>query len=88
MFAYPAFLLSDGSASWQEPIRVVALLGLYDREKQGGETPADFYRRVDPKVVVAALGDLVASAPEAPELQDVGVDHGFEVAIGVGECAA
>ncbi len=24
MFAYPAFLLSDGSAAWQEPIRVVA----------------------------------------------------------------
>ncbi len=24
MFAYPAFLLGDGTASWQEPVRVVA----------------------------------------------------------------
>ena len=24
MFAYPAFLLSDGTAGWQGPIRVVA----------------------------------------------------------------
>ncbi len=88
---------SDGARFGRQVVKVVArrvpeavvvLLGLYDREKQGSETPADFYRRVDPKVVVAALGDLVASAPEDPELQDVGVDHGFEVAIGVGECAA
>jgi cardiolipin synthase (CMP-forming) len=32
MFAYPAFLLADGTASWQEPVRVVAwvtgLIGL------------------------------------------------------------
>ncbi len=32
MFAYPAFLLADGSAGWQEPIRVIAwvtgLIGL------------------------------------------------------------
>jgi cardiolipin synthase (CMP-forming) len=32
MFSYPAFLLSHGSATWQEPIRVIAwicgLLGL------------------------------------------------------------
>ncbi len=32
MFAYPAFLLGDGTASWQEPVRVVAwitgLIGL------------------------------------------------------------
>jgi sulfite reductase beta subunit-like hemoprotein len=70
------------------PDAVVALLGLFDRERKGDETPADFYRRVDPKLVVSALGDLVASAPEIPELHDVGVDHGFEVAIGAGECAA
>ncbi len=32
MFAYPAFLLGDGNASWQEPVRVIAwitgLMGL------------------------------------------------------------
>jgi sulfite reductase (ferredoxin) len=70
------------------PDAVALLMALFDRERKADETPADFYRRVDPKVVVAALGDLVASAPETPETHDVGVDHGFEVAIGVGECAA
>jgi sulfite reductase (NADPH) hemoprotein beta-component len=70
------------------PDAVVLLMALFDRERKADETPADFYRRVDPKIVVAALGDLVASAPETPEAHDVGVDHGFEVAIGAGECAA
>jgi sulfite reductase beta subunit-like hemoprotein len=70
------------------PDAVAALLALFDREHRAGETPADFYRRVDPKVVVAALGDLVATAPEPPEANDVGVNTGFEVAIGAGECAA
>ncbi len=70
------------------PDAVALLLALFDREHRVDETPAAFFRRVDPKLVVAALGDLVASAPEAPETHDVGVDHGFEVAIGAGECAA
>ena len=70
------------------PDAVAALLALFDREHKEGQTPADFYRSVDPKRVVAALGDLVASTPQAPEAHDVGVDSGFEVAIGAGECAA
>jgi sulfite reductase beta subunit-like hemoprotein len=70
------------------PDAVAALLGLFDREHLADETPADFYRRVDPKHVVAALGDIVASTPQAPEAHDVGVDSGFHVAIGAGECAA
>jgi sulfite reductase beta subunit-like hemoprotein len=70
------------------PDAVAALLALFDREHKEGQTPADFYRSVDPKRVVAALGDLVASTPQGPEAHDVGVDSGFEVAIGAGECAA
>jgi sulfite reductase (NADPH) hemoprotein beta-component len=70
------------------PDAVAVLLDLYDREHAADESPASFYKRVDPKKVVAALGDLVAEAPKAPEAHDVGLDHGFEVAIGAGECAA
>lgn len=70
------------------PDAVAALLSLYDAEHVGDESPGAFYKRVDPKRVVAALGDLVADAPQGPEAHDVGLDRGFEVAIGVGECAA
>jgi sulfite reductase (NADPH) hemoprotein beta-component len=70
------------------PDAVAVLLDLFDKEHADGQTPADFYRSVDPKRVVAALGDLVAASPVAPEAHDVGVDSGFEVAIGAGECAA
>ena len=70
------------------PDAVAALLELYDAEKTEGETPAAFYQRVDPKRVVAALGDIAASSPEASESHDIGQDSGFHVAIGAGECAA
>ena len=70
------------------PDAVAALLKLYDAEKNEGETPAAFYQRVDPKRVVAALGDIAASSPEASESHDIGQDSGFQVAIGAGECAA
>ena len=70
------------------PEAVARLLALYEAERNGDETPADFYRRVDPKRVVAALGELTAAAPHTGEEADVGVETGFEVAIGVGECAA
>jgi sulfite reductase beta subunit-like hemoprotein len=70
------------------PDAVAALLKLYDAEKTEGETPAAFYARVDPKRVVAALGDIASSSPEASESHDIGQDSGFHVAIGAGECAA
>ncbi len=70
------------------PDAVAALLKLYEAERNPDETPASFYRRVDPKRVVAALGDLVAVGPEKGEERDVGEETGFEVAIGAGECAA
>jgi sulfite reductase beta subunit-like hemoprotein len=70
------------------PDAVAALVKLFEAEHQEGETPAQFYRRVDPKRVVAALGPIAAAAPEAGEQSDIGEEIGFEVAIGAGECAA
>lgn len=70
------------------PDAVAVLLKLYDAEHAEGETAAAFYQRVDPKRVVAALGDIAAGNPEHSESHDVGQDSGFHVAIGVGECAA
>ena len=70
------------------PEAVALLLKLFEAERSDGEKPADYVRRVDPKRVVAVLGDLAAVAPRGGEELDVGEETGFEVAIGAGECAA
>jgi sulfite reductase beta subunit-like hemoprotein len=70
------------------PQAVAVLLELCEAERTQGELPSDFFRRVDPKRVVAALGDIVTLAPTPEEAIDVGADSGFEVAIGAGECAS
>jgi len=70
------------------PEAVAVLLKLYDTERTEGETTADFYRRVDPKHVVAVLGDIATSAPRPAEQTDIGEQTGFHVSIGAGECAA
>jgi sulfite reductase beta subunit-like hemoprotein len=70
------------------PDAVAVLLKLYEAERTEGETPADFYRRVDPKRVVAVLGDIAVQAPRGGEEADIGEETGFHVAIGAGECAA
>jgi sulfite reductase beta subunit-like hemoprotein len=70
------------------PEAVAVLVKLYDAEHKDGETPAEFFRKVDPKRVVSALGDLASAAPEGGEEVDVGEQAGFHVAIGAGECAA
>ncbi len=70
------------------PDAVAALLKLFESERKDGETPAAFYRRVDPKRVVAVLGDIASGPPVAAEQSDIGEESGFEVAIGAGECAA
>ncbi len=70
------------------PEAVAVLLALYDREHTGDETPASFYQRVDPKRVVEALGEIASRTPEGQEATDIGLDTGFQVAIGAGECAA
>ncbi|MBI2391289.1 MAG: nitrite/sulfite reductase [Deltaproteobacteria bacterium] len=69
------------------PEAVVKLLALYQSDRAEGETPNAFFRRVDPKRVVAALGDLLAGFA-AGEEADIGETVGFEVAVGQGECAA
>jgi sulfite reductase (ferredoxin) len=69
------------------PEAVVKLLALYESDRGADETPNAFFRRVDPKRVVAALGDLVSGFAEGEEA-DLGETVGFQVAVGEGECAA
>jgi sulfite reductase beta subunit-like hemoprotein len=70
------------------PDAVAELVKLFETDHTDGESPADFFRRVDPKRVVAVLGDIAAQPPRAGEERDIGEETGFEVAIGAGECAA
>jgi sulfite reductase beta subunit-like hemoprotein len=70
------------------PEAVAALIKLFETDRTEGEKPADFYRRVDPKRVVAVLGEIATLPPGAGEERDIGEETGFEVAIGAGECAA
>lgn len=74
-------------AARRVPEAVVKLLALYEAERAEGETPKSFFKRVDGKRVVAALGDLVGNF-QAGEEADIGETVGFQVAIGEGECAA
>ena len=70
------------------PEAVAVLVKLFDAEHADGESPATFYKRVDPKRVVSALGELATKGPENGEEVDVGEKAEFHVAIGAGECAA
>jgi len=70
------------------PAAVVRLLSLYDSERLSGETPAQFFERVDAKKVVAVLGEIITAPPTPDEAADVGEQVGFVVATGEGECAA
>jgi sulfite reductase (ferredoxin) len=70
------------------PEAVAALVQLFETDHTEGETPSAFYRRVDPKRVVAVLGEIASLPPASGEERDIGEEIGFEVAIGAGECAA
>jgi sulfite reductase (ferredoxin) len=70
------------------PDAVAVLVKLFESDHEAGETPAKFFARVDPKRVVAALGDIAAAPPVPEEQSDIGEETGFIVAIGAGECAA
>jgi sulfite reductase (ferredoxin) len=69
------------------PEAVVRLLALYEAERTEGETPKAFFKRVDGKKAVAALGDLTTGFQSGEEA-DIGETVGFQVAVGEGECAA
>ena len=69
------------------PDAVAALLELFESDADAGEEPAAFFKRVDPKRVVEALGSILAPAVPGEE-SDIGETQGFHVAIGAGECAA
>jgi sulfite reductase beta subunit-like hemoprotein len=72
------------------PAAIVRLLELYRKERQEGEAPLAYFRRVDADTVKRAVADLAAfdAATARPEEW---LDHGdetpFKVAIGQGECA-
>jgi sulfite reductase beta subunit-like hemoprotein len=70
------------------PDVVAKMLRLYITERNEGESPAQFFERVDGKKVVAVLGELVTAPPTPEEIADVGEKSGFVVATGEGECAA
>lgn len=70
------------------PEVVVRMLRLYEGERTEGESAATFFARVDPKRVVAVLGELVTAPPTPEESADVGENAGFLVHMGEGECAA
>jgi sulfite reductase beta subunit-like hemoprotein len=70
------------------PEAVAVLLRLFESDKRDGESPGQFFERVDGKRVVAALGDLVAAPPVPGEDSDIGQSEGFLVHTGAGECAS
>ena len=70
------------------PDAVVRLLALFESDRLPDEAVGAFYRRIDPKRVVAALGELVSEAARDGEDADIGEERGFQVHTGAGECAA
>ena len=69
------------------PDAVARMLALFETEHAEGERPAQFFKRVDPKRVVAALGELLGP-PTAEDATDIGEQKRFLVHDGTGECAA
>jgi sulfite reductase (ferredoxin) len=70
------------------PEAIASLFKLYAHDRAADESPTSFFERVDPKRVVAALGDVLTRAPTAEEITDVGEVSGFQIKTGAGECAA
>jgi sulfite reductase beta subunit-like hemoprotein len=72
------------------PAAIVRLLELYRKERQEGEAPLAYFRRVEADVVKRAVADL-AEFDVATARPEEWLDHGdetpFKVAIGQGECA-
>jgi len=71
------------------PEAVVLLMKLYETDRKDGERPRQFFQRVDPKRVTAALASLAGPPGEgAEETADIGETRGFVVDLKDGECAA
>jgi sulfite reductase beta subunit-like hemoprotein len=69
------------------PDAVYALLKLFETDRAEGDTPATFFKRVDPKRVVESLASVLGP-PVSGDERDIGETGGFLVEIGAGECAA
>ena len=71
---------------------LLALLDLYRDEREDGEDPRAFFRRVTKEEVQAALGDAILKSDLSnlrdDDTRDLGAQAGFNVMIGAGECAA
>ena len=67
------------------------LLGLYRDEKQAGEKPEAFFRRVDAAKVKALLlesRDDHGATAAVPDFIDLAEDHAFAPEVMDGECSA
>lgn len=71
---------------------LLRLLDLYRDQREDGEDPRAFFRRVTKEEVVAALGDAILDSKctnlRDDDIYDLGQERAFDVAIGRGECAA
>src|SRR5262249_42717258 len=54
------------------PDAVIELLRLYERDHTADETPSAYFRRVDGKKVIEALGSLLSAPPLVSETSDLG----------------
>jgi sulfite reductase beta subunit-like hemoprotein len=70
------------------PEAVTRLLKLYADDRAPDEPSAAFFERVDPRRVIAALGEVLTDPPTPAEIADVGQEGGFALKTGDGECAA
>jgi sulfite reductase (ferredoxin) len=77
-------------AARRVPAAVLRLLELYTKERNEGEAPLAFFRRVEAEAVKRAVADLAefdAATAKPEEWLDHGDETPFKVAIGQGECA-
>jgi len=77
-------------AARRVPDAVLRLLELYKNERNEGEAPLAYFRRVEPETVKRAVADLAefdAATAKAEDWLDHGDEQPFKVAIGQGECA-
>lgn len=69
---------------------LIRLLDLYESHREAGERVADFFWRVDEKLVAERVDPLNEVAIDAPDemFQDLGTERVFGVHLGAGECAS